>query len=266
MMKDKDLFYIAVIGVLAYLLYKKDTKTQITKPADPNANPVGNATNGGLNLPPNMDLPNLTPTPPNGLPTEVALNSSYVQPLIKDENIPTQVYGNVTLPASYGVNITSPSQVQEILEAVQQPAETAPAPVTSTTPTLASQEGVPMETITNVGNLPSPVYTGGSIISEPLTPIKNLDAEIVAESPISMYQPKVADVASEIISKCGSSFSIPNNDKEGSYTNYWYDGKEFYTQTTSPLIRTIAVKISPDAYLEGCKKYQLFQMQYTQKV
>lgn len=259
-MKDKDLIYIGIISVLAYFLYRKNSKTEVAKPANPNANPVGNATNGGLNLPPNMDLPNLTPTPANGLPTEVALNSSNVQPLIKD-NEPTQIFGNMILP-NYGMNPT-PSQVVAPTPVL--------SPVVSQTPVLSPVVApIPETTVTpttpyigDVSTLPTPIYTGRSIISEPTTPVKSLQAEIMTESPIGVSEPKIADVASDIVVKCGSSFSIPNDDKEGSYTNFWYDGRDFYTQTTSPLIRTIAVKISADAYLEGCRKYQMFQMQYT---
>jgi hypothetical protein len=64
-----------------------------------------------------------------------------------------------------------------------------------------------------------------------------------------------------MILECGKSFSIPNNDREGSYTNYWVDGDTFYTQTTSPLIKTIPTKISKEAFIEGCKKFQLVKMQ-----
>jgi hypothetical protein len=70
-------------------------------------------------------------------------------------------------------------------------------------------------------------------------------------------------IKDQLISQCGNSFSIPNNDKEGSYTNYWFDGTFYYMQTTSPLMSTVASKISKDLFLDGCKRFQLFKMQRT---
>jgi hypothetical protein len=258
-MKDNDLIYIGIIGVLVYFLFKKENTVQVDKATDPNANPVGNASNGGLNLPSNMDLPNLTATPADGLPTEVALNSSNVCPIVKDENFPTQVYGEVTLPPAYtSTSVVSPNPVDVV------PTDSTTTYPTASTPTVSDTRTVYTDVVTNIGELPSPIpaNTGTSIIQEPMTPIKNIEAEIVTETPTPISQPKSDGEANDIIAKCGNSFSIPNNDREGSYTNFWYDGRDFYTQTTSPLMRTIAVKINGNIYLEACKKFQLLQFKY----
>ena len=268
-MKDNDLIYIGIIGVLAYFLFKKNTKTEVatTTTTDPNANPVGNASNGGLNLPSNMDLPNLTATPADGLPTEVALNSSNVCPIVKDENFPMQVYGEISLPPAYtSTSVVNPNPVDVVPTASTTTYPTASTTTypTASTPTVSDTRTVYTDVVTNIGELPSPIpaNTGTSIIQEPITPIKNIEAEIVTETPAPISQPKSDNEVNDIIAKCGNSFSIPNNDREGSYTNFWYDGRDFYTQTTSPLMRTIAVKINGNIYLEACKKFQLLQFKY----
>jgi hypothetical protein len=271
-MKDKDIVYIGIIGFLAYLLFKKEPSQAVLKTTNSNANPVGNATNGGLNLPSNMDLPNLTPTPANGLPTEVALNNSYIQPLVKDNNEPEQVFGNYNLPTPYiGGSIVNPNPIDVVLPTTSSNpvietlssspvAETVTSPVSTTTVSGVNT----VETSGSVGANPTPISTGASAVSEPVFPVK-VKAEIITEEPSLVALPKTQDIE-YALSQCGNSFSIPNNDKEGSYTNYWYDGKDFYTQTTSPLVKTIPVKINSQLYLEGCKKYQLFQFKAISKV
>jgi hypothetical protein len=299
-MKTKDLVYIGIIAYLAYLLVKKKPKAQeeasTTLPDGTTNNTlgttVGNGTNGGLNLGANMDLPNLTPTSPNGLSTEVALNSSNVTPIIKDENLPTQIFGNVSLPAPYySTSVVNPNPVDVVPAVSTTPspvASTTPSPAVSTTPVPATSTTVsetiiaePIGTVSAppikntstvidyqevvepiISTNPTPIATGTSVVSEPVFPIKTVKAELITNEPIlGNSLPLSQDVSDEIISECGNSFSIPNNDKEGSYTNFWFDGKEYYTQTTSPLIKTIPTKISKLAYVEGCKKLQLFKLQ-----
>jgi hypothetical protein len=287
-MKTKDLVYIGIIAYLAYLLVKKKPQASTTASDGTTNNTlgttVGNSTNGGLNLGANMDLPNLTPTSPNGLSTEVALNSSNITPIIKDENLPTQIFGNVSLPAPYyGASIVNPNPVDIIPTA-----STTSSPTVSTTPVPTASTAVsqtitaePIQSIVAtpikstsgvidyqeiaqpaISTNPTPIATGASVVSEPVFPIKTVKAELITNEPILGNSiPLAQDVSDELILECGNSFSIPNNDKEGSYTNYWFDGKDYYTQTTSPLIKTIATKISKTAYVEGCKKLQLFQLQ-----
>jgi len=344
-MKTKDLVYIGIIAYLAYLLVKKkpknqETETSTTAPDGTTNNTlgitVGNGTNGGLNLGSNMDLPNLTPTSPDGLSTEVALNSSNVSPIIKDNN-PTQIYGNVSLPAPYmGGSVVNPNPVDVVPTASTTPSPTVtttPSPTVTTTPsptvtTTTISETIIDEPIKNVGIRPikntlsdiysgeiieqpiastiltpikggsiiaesiqnnairpikntlsgiyseeiveqpvastisTPTATGSSIIDEPVFPIKTIKAELITNEPnLANPIPISQDVTEQMILECGNSFSIPNNDKEGSYTNFWFDGKEYYTQTTSPLIKTIPTKISKFAYIEGCKRLQSFQLQ-----
>jgi hypothetical protein len=331
-----------------------------------------------LNLGSNMDLPNLTPTPSDGLSTEVALNSSNINPIIKDDN-PTQIFGNVSLPTPYfGSSVINTNPID-----VVPTASTSPSPTVTTTPTSNAStttqpdtsttisETIIDEPIKNVGIRPikntlSGIYSeeiieqpiastistpvkGGSIIAEPIseinvrpikntlsgiyseeiveqpisstistpikggstfgeefttptistpvkgssviaeplvtpikstpvnggsmiaeqlvaptisTPIKTIKAQLITNEPnLSNQIPISQDVSKEMILQCGNSFSVPNNDKEGSYTNFWFDGKEYYTQTTSPLIKTIPTKISKVAYYDGCKRLQSFQLQ-----
>ena len=117
-MKTKDLVYLGVVGVLAYLLLRKKPASkdlETTTSTSSNNTPVGNSTNGGLNLGSNMDLPNLTPTPADGLSTEVALSSSNVNPLIKEDNEPTQIFGGVTLPTPYmSTSVVNPNPVDVV--------------------------------------------------------------------------------------------------------------------------------------------------------
>jgi hypothetical protein len=124
------------------------------------------------------------------------------------------------------------------------------------TPILEAQPTPAVE----INEPPKPV--GSSIIEEPILTVKVIKAQVSTTLPI-MNEPEIVEEVNNIVSKCGNSFSLPNNDKEGSYTNYWVDGKDFYNQTTSPLIKTVPVKISYEAFIEGCKKYQMFQLQYT---
>ena len=295
-MKTKDLVYIGIITYLAYLLLKNKSESQQNSNSNTSDealnNPlgvtVGNGTNGGLNLGTNMDLPNLTPTSPNGLSTEVALNSSNVTPIVRDENIPTQIFGNITLPNPYmGGSIINNNPLD-----VVPPVATTPVPVASTTPvptastdvseTMISQQigdigAIPIRNAPSVDSSqaisaptittePMPANTntsiGTSLVAEPIFPIKTIKAELITNEPSMVTSlPLSQEVGDEIISQCGNSFSIPNNDKESSYTNFWFDGQDYYTQTTSPLIKTIATKISKSAYIEGCKKLQLFHLQ-----
>jgi hypothetical protein len=260
-MKTKDLVYIGIIGYLAYLLLKKKETPTAQTSATTNV-PVGNASNGGLNLGANMDLPNLTPTPPNGLPTEDALGSSNIFPIVKNDNEPTQIYGNVQLPNPYlGSSIVNPNPVDVL------PVNSVPVNETPSNPVLAEPITIvePIQPIANVETLPTPISSGASLVAEPIFPIKTVSAQLVASQPVLGEPVSLSDdVKNELISECGSSFSIPNYDKEGSYTNYWIDGDTFYMQTSSPLIKTVATKISKDAFIEGCKKFQLTKMQYAE--
>ena len=369
-MKDKDLVYIGIIAYLAYcLLKKKKSETVIVanecKSGEPKA---GNSSNGGLNLGRNMDLPNLTPTASNGLSTEVALNSSNVSPLVKDDNEPTQIFGAqlpAGLPQYSGTSVINPnplnigatespsasttqpatastietanastrdyataSTIQDVtapktqtpfipkktiisasdLAPISVPATASTTPIAVTSPTqpiidvvtetavipkrkvedilikntdisattpiinapsitapvanindYQSIKAVPSETIKEV--VPT---SGSSAISEPVftaTPTKSSPTVETISSGTKTILPE--PLKDQIISECGNSFSIPNNDKEGSYTNFWYDGTNFYMQTTSPLVKTVATKISKDAFVEGCRKMQSYQMQQT---
>jgi hypothetical protein len=256
-MKTKDLVYIGLIGYLAFLLLKKKPLPNLSESTDQNANAptAGNQTNGGLNLNQGMDLPNLTPTSPDGLSTEVALSSSNVTPLIKDDNEPTQVFGNYNLPTPYNAGSTSVVNPN--------PIDVVPANTTTVSEVYTA------EPIGSVGANNEPfivdpkVYTD-YVMSEPETQTVNDSVKggsLVSEPALGNTKTALSEsVKNELISECGNSFSIPNNDKEGSYVNYWFDGTNFYIQTTSPLIKTVPVKISKDEFVEGCKKLQLYKL------
>jgi hypothetical protein len=259
-MKTKDLVYIGVISVLAYLLLKRKSSTQLSANTSNSGNTStsGNASNGGLNLGSNMDLPNLTPTPENGLSTEVALNNSNVTPLVKDDNEPTQVFGSYNLPTPYtGGSIISPSPI-DVLPVTTMPypnASTTTQPIVSTSayPTASTIEFETVGTTT----IPNTTSTTSSNIPKP-TVVEQVPLPIYAPIPPKLI---VAEpVKDELISQCGNSFSIPNNDKEGSYTNYWFDGETYFMQTTSPFMKTVATKITKDSFVDGCKKLQSYQL------
>jgi len=253
-MKTKDLVYLGVIGVLAYLLLRKKPTTSGSEvtPTNSNDTPVGNSSNGGLNLGSNMDLPSLTPTPADGLSTEVALSSSNITPLIKEDNEPTQIFGSVNLPTPYmSTSVVNPNPVDVI------PASTTSTPTASTT----VSEVMTTEPVGSVGTNEMPTAMGESLIAEPYLPIKTIKAQLVTNQPdMGEAIPILDDVTDEMILECGDSFSIANTDKEGSYTNFWFDGKEYYTQTTSPLIKSIPVKITKKIYADACKKLQELKM------
>lgn len=256
-MKTKDLVYLGIIGVLTYLLIKKKPVSdglEVT-PANSNTKPVGNSSNGGLNLGSNMDLPSLTPTPADGLSTEVALNSSNVTPLIKEDNEPTQIFGSVNLPPPYmSTSVVNPNPVDVI------PASELPMKANATNSTTVSKN-MNTEQLNFVGNNLNPISSASTIVAEPIFPIKTIKAQLVTNEPnMGNPIPILNDVTDEMILECGNSFSIANNDREGSYTNYWFDGKEYYTQTTSPLMKSLPVKISKKIYADGCKKLQQLKM------
>jgi len=346
-MKDNDLLYLLIGGAVAYFLFtKKGTEKSLQDMlpsqedlADSNLPPMGNAGNGGLNLPPNMDLPSLTPTLPNSMTIEEALNSGNIFPIIKT---PVIIGGVSSLTAPSGETKPSTSvggvssiyvppssldptktKTEEMLTTPTIVGGTKDAP--SLTDSLGSQSSLPSSsgttTPTTIGGvsaifvpspldptkikteemLTTPTIVGGvkdapSLTADTLTmgstsgttttttsptttvssPSTGLTSPTASSSTSTLTSPlKTSTTTStsgsgtnflNVVGQCGSSFSIPNNDKEGSYTNYWFDGKNFYTQTISPLIRTIAVKISSDAYMEGCKRLESFQNQSRQFV
>ena len=329
-MKTKDLVYIGVIGILAYLLLKKKSIPATTQDTTTNGNnpPMGNSTNGGLNLGQNMDLPNLTPTSPNGMSTETALNSSNITPVVKDDseptqvfgailppelqqsgstsNIntnpidvvnnqsdtssnnndePTQVFGNYDLPTPYGTSTINSNPLDVIPTSTNttstsnSSASTSPRPQVSTSPmpravtTPSAEVEVSDNSVVIMPRPVSPTTNGTSVIdSYPLdvvpTSTSNSSASTSPRPQVSTTPRAEVEVFTEpmkdtLISECGNSFSIPNNDKEGSYTNYWFDGINFYMQTTSPYIKTIPNKITKDLFFEGCKKLKAYKQQNT---
>jgi hypothetical protein len=251
-MKTKDLVYVALIGYLAYLLMKKNPNSQLNQcESITGSTPKsGEMPKGGLTLGQNMDLPNLTPTAPNGMSTEVALNTNNVSPLIKDDNEPTQVFGDYNLPPAYGVSTINENPLDVTI-----PAQTEmPTQTPTQANVLLERLSTPVDT-----NL-TPSLVSGSVVKEPIFEVKITKTISTLEPTLGLSKTKMTEASKEeLISECGNSFSIPNNDKEGSYTNYWFDGIDFFTQTTSPLMRTVPTKISKDLFVDGCKKFQVFK-------
>lgn len=270
-MKTSDVLYIGTISILAYLLLKKNK----TKPTSTIAKaPVGHHLNNGLMLGTNMDLPNLTPTPPDGVSTEVALNNGGVSTLIKDdeENVPVQVFG-LPIPLTV-ISTTSTSTAPD-------PIITAPIggtspyidPNTYTAPSELSPITSPshqspsvfsgLEPVSSVGN-------GTSIVAEPIFTTNSTDGG-TASGGTSLIQPLSSNLsisdkmdiitADKLIADCGNAFSIANPESENSYTNYWIQSGTYYMQTVSPAVRSVPVNISKDQYLKGCQAFQMIRIQ-----
>ena len=252
-MKTKDLFYIGAIGFLGYLFLRKKRASDISNalPSSSNGTPVGNSTNGGLNLGSNMDLPNLTPTPVNGLSTEVALSSSNINPLIISSNEPAQIFGAIQLPPPYmSTSIVNPYPV-DIVPALET--------LNTATPTISTaiSEIMTAEPLVPVGSTLTPIATGESTVIEPYFSIKTITADLMTDEPnMGSAIPIIEDVTDEMILKCGNSFSVSNNDKEGSYVNFWFDGTNYYTQTMGSLIKSFPAKISKKIFFDACRKIQ----------
>lgn len=261
-MKTKDLVYIGIIGYLAYLLLRKKPTSNSLSTTD------NEIPNGGLNLGTNMDLPNLTPIAPNGLSTEVALNSSNINPIIKNDNEPTQIFGNINLPTPYSsVSVVTPNPI-DVVPVAETSTSSVSTTSTSSVPTASTSSAPTTSTSSEptASTNPMPISSVGSIIDEPFKANQIIKGELVTDTPEKAEILPLGDFDIEdSLLDCPNSFSIPNADKENSYTNYWFDGTNYYIQTTSPLIKTIPTKISKLAYAEGCKKLQLFQTQNKSK-
>jgi hypothetical protein len=108
----------------------------------------------------------------------------------------------------------------------------------------------------------APVKSGSSIITQPTFEIRQAKSLPTQEPILGVAKTIIAEpVKDQIISQCGNSFPIPNDDKESSYTNYWFDGTTYFVQTTSPLMKTVASQISKDLFVEGCQKFLSYKLQ-----
>jgi len=117
-MKTKDLVVIGAVAFLGFLFLRKKPLINSKQNQLPNGgtSSTDNIPNGGLNLGQNMDLPNLTPKPKDGLSTEEALNNSNVKPINKEDNEPTQIFFN-ELPAELkpkGISTIIPKPIDVI--------------------------------------------------------------------------------------------------------------------------------------------------------
>ena len=263
-MKTKDYIFIGVGCLIVYLIARKKTSNQIIIPTlTPSTTPV--KPSGNLNLPANMDLPSLTPTPVGGLPTEVALNNGNITPLIKDDIEPIIIDYNDGNNDNNGDNAPIVVDNPILLPTVTYPIEnpyTFPNEIAEPMTTTNHELGL------SINRVASPASQ--SIIAEPVFKTQQMNASVVSPTQIDVNQSIMANtkqfvtddlINDKLIQECGESFSIANNDQENSYTNYWISGTDYYMQSTSPLIRSIPVKITKEQYLEGCKRFQMIIIQ-----
>jgi len=240
-METKDLFYIGALAYLAYLLAKKNSSNVELKKKNVDSTALKN---GGLNLGQNMDLPNLTPTPEDGMSTEDSLNQGNISPLIKEDNEPTQIFG-ASLPFGVQNFGYQPTTVNQIIESIG----TTPKP-SNLGSLVGNSKTIGVEQKKRSTKVVEPIFNDLRTLKKVETDERVLPNFIMPE----------AD-KNALISQCGNSFSIPNNDKEASYTNYWFDGNSYYMQTSSPMIKTAVIRISKDLYLSACQKLLQFKTQ-----
>ena len=133
-------------------------------------------------------------------------------------------------------------------------------PLSMDLPNLTSNQGKPTEESLNEGNITpisnEPQQLFGLPLPSGISPVFNATTIPTTPSTSTPTTPKAPTKTSDIIqniSPCGNSFSVRLNDKDNSVTNYWYDGTNYYQQTTSNLMRSVAVKISFQQYNDACQ-------------
>jgi hypothetical protein len=105
--------------------------------------------------------------------------------LIKDDNEPTQIFGGVKLPPPYmSTSIVNPNPV----DVVRNTETSTSSPTASNTPTLTSSGSTVSETMTaesvgSVGTSTMPTASGGTIVAEPVFPIRTIKAELATIQP-----------------------------------------------------------------------------------
>jgi len=240
-MKKEQYVYIAILGLVAYFLVRKTPKNDLIYYSnDLDELPIENQLNDGDNVITNNNNTgnnnsNNTGTSNIQEPADII---SPIPQIVKPQSIQEAIEDNVNVV--YEEDLGGGRGVVNTSDVV--------------TPNYSIGSG-------GDSIIEEPTSNGGSIIQEPTTNTNTLSGEISTSMPITS-EPITEEMINEAISVCGSSFSIPNEDAESSYSNYYFDGKDFYTQSTSPLIKTVAVKISYQAYIEACKRLQNFQSQF----
>jgi hypothetical protein len=89
-------------------------------------------------------------------------------------------------------------------------------------------------------------FDGRKYYTQAITPIVKGVVEITRDSYLQACQ-----FLKDNISLCGSTFFIWGEDGV-SRTNYWFDGMYFYRQAVGSFIRSIAVKITKQEFINAC--------------
>lgn len=173
--------------------------------------------------------------------------------------------GTTTMPTSnepeqiYGLNLPTGMDLPVLTAGTGTPTEVGVQQGLGTTtpiPVVAPIKEVSTEEILVMGGIKP-------IVKDTTTPpVLDIPQVPIIPKPQPMDYPK-DEVIEERRSECGNSFSVPNGDKEGSSTNFWFDGKFYYSQNTSPLVKLVRTQISETQFIEACKKLQTIKMQST---
>jgi hypothetical protein len=223
-MKSKD-FVILGIAVAIYLLWKNNKTKKTTTSTT--------ITEGGVT---------------NGTTTISTTGGGTIT--IPTSNEPEQIFG-VSLPTGMDLPVLTAGTGIPTEVGVQQGLGT-----TTPIPVVAPIKEVSTEDVLVMGGI-KPIVKDNSIpqaLDIPQTPI--IPTTQPTETPISI-------IKDERRSECGNSFSVPNFDKEGSSTNYWFDGKFYYSQNTNPFIKLVRTKISESDFIIACEKLQSIKMSNT---
>jgi hypothetical protein len=165
-------------------------------------------------------------------------------------NEPEQVYG-LNLPTGMDLPVLTAGTGTPTEVGVQQGLGT-----TTPIPVVAPIKEVSTEDILVMGGIKP-------IVKDTTTPpVLDIPQVPIIPKPQPMDYPK-DEVKVETRSECGNSFSLPNFDKEGASTSYWFDGKFYYLQNTNPFIKLVRTQISETQFREACKKLQTIKMQST---
>lgn len=89
-------------------------------------------------------------------------------------------------------------------------------------------------------------FNGTKYYTQKITPIVKEIVEISRDSYIQACQ-----FLKDNISLCGSLFFILGTDGV-SRTYYWFDGMYFYKQSISPIIKSVAVRITKADFINAC--------------
>lgn len=113
-----------------------------------------------------------------------------------------------------------------------------------------TEESLKENNITPISNEPQQLF--GLPLLSGISPV--FSATITPTTPLTTTPTTPTKTSDTIqnISPCGNSFSVRLNDRDNSVINYWYDGNYYYQQTTSNLMRSVAVRITFQQYNDAC--------------